>query len=874
MYLLWFHNWEVSTVNYEKYSPDLKKYKFNLEGIELEVDFTNLNLEKICFDPDKKKKGGEIECTLLELIQGAEEIDNMLEMLISKGDTSIRYENFKERIEKATIMSVINNNIEIAKKIKIKNVSNVLGMVGAGKSTIMNVLAYVIAKKGYRACVVLETTKEVFDLNNLLNKLGVNSVALKGNSTILKQIDKVIEDEVMYIDEKYSKELTGTCILDGCMKRVEGLITIPFGEEPCHKLRKVKNQDDKKTEHKYLCPAYRICERRKNERNIANASVIITNTYSLVYGKTHYREKEGRKSILEYAIDYMDLVIFDEADKVQVTLDKIFCSNESVKKLLHKNHKEIFEIVDPAIEGKGNKYAPLVNREFAELFEYLSEIRNYITENRIIKDIEFIQSGKLFSALLILEHTSEIKEKIKNELIEFISRDADSLIVNYFISHRNLNILDVDKEKMDPKIKLKLKFIITLILFEKKLLSFSTTLQIAAEQENLKFEIPDIFRIPLRSLRKLIPTSPIGNRLGYIYDKENKDITIFRQYGVGRSILLNLPSMKLNEDGECLGPNVLLLSGSSWAEGSYKYHIHKPISYILKSDNQIIKFIENTKCYGIHSRTRVSGKENKIQAIAELIQESNRYIEKELDLGSNLLFIVNSYDQCKKAQKELKKLYQNINIYRLVSDKDNGGEGLIKRGDLKNLYRENFRILIAPATSIERGHNIVDEIGHSVLNTLFFLVRPMEVPRDVVNIVSTVNGRIIESAIKHNRKKVYNRNLQIIDDAYIFWNKLFESHYAIANADETIKRDIVVSRLVMIIQIFGRLLRISDFNREVPKIYFLDGAFFGNDLNGFDLIEAIKEYLKKNIYRKDIGNIVELLYGPFYKSLKGDGINV
>ena len=75
----------------------------------------------------------------------------------------------------------------------------------------------------------------------MLNILEIKSTAIKGKSTILDQIDKVIEENYMYMENKYAKELTGTCILDGVINRLDNIKTIPYGKEPCFSLKYGEN---------------------------------------------------------------------------------------------------------------------------------------------------------------------------------------------------------------------------------------------------------------------------------------------------------------------------------------------------------------------------------------------------------------------------------------------------------------------------------------------------------------------------------------------------------------------------------------------------------------------------------------------------------
>ena len=54
----------------------------------------------------------------------------------------------------------------------------------------------------------------------------------------------------------------------------------------------------------------------------------------------------------------------------------------------------------------------------------------------------------------------------------------------------------------------------------------------------------------------------------------------------------DLPYLRTDAQGYSAGPHVIMLSGSSWAEGSYEYHINRPVSYILEADGEQRAFLE------------------------------------------------------------------------------------------------------------------------------------------------------------------------------------------------------------------------------------------------------------------------------------------
>lgn len=74
---------------------------------------------------------------------------------------------------------------------------------------------------------------------------------------------------------------------------------------------------------------------------------------------------------------------------------------------------------------------------------------------------------------------------------------------------------------------------------------------------------------------------------------------------------------------------------------------------------------------------------------------------------------------------------------------------LIKYSDICDFDKTNYKIFIAPAILIERGHNIVDIYGNSSFDVLMYLTRPMSNPRDYTNHICKVNGYIMSQVFKY-----------------------------------------------------------------------------------------------------------------------------
>ena len=71
----------------------------------------------------------------------------------------------------------------------------------------------------------------------------------------------------------------------------------------------------------------------------------------------------------------------------------------------------------------------------------------------------------------------------------------------------------------------------------------------------------------------------------------------------------------------------------------------------------------------------------------------------------------------------------------------------------------------------------------------------------------------------------------------------------------------------MILQIFGRLCRLTDLNLSAPRVYFVDSAFHATSKDGFDLLNEMNDYLDEMMNGKT-KEIAHTLYGGFYNAFK------
>ncbi len=88
--------------------------------------------------------------------------------------------------------------------------------------------------------------------------------------------------------------------------------------------------------------------------------------------------------------------------------------------------------------------------------------------------------------------------------------------------------------------------------------------------------------------------------------------------------------------------------------------------------------------------------------------------------------------------------------------------------------------------------------------------------------------------------------------------------------DEAEKTDIVASLFILILQIYGRLARVTNFSYQPPNIYFADGAWRPSEANpdGFNCLQELLHYLDQLMQDPLHAEIAHSLYYPFFTAFK------
>ena len=576
-----------------------------------------------------------------------------------------------EILRSNAIKAVEDGKVSICDKFTIAQTINIVGMVGSGKSTLIKVLAYWANKNGKRIVIVLDTVAEVFNLWRYLNKLSVNCSPLVGRSERLKYINQIAEPNKTCLPSILSQYLTNACLVDGMNDGDEA--SLAYGKEPCFSL---KEPGKSKT---FLCPYFNICPGAKMLRDCYTASVVFTS----VAGFAISRVGKNREPFLDVASRNFDIVIFDESDRVQKTLDQLFMPETSFNHYIKESANDCARYMNMSgFERERNR----ASQEYSELQLRTTGVMSCLTKalNWNLGKWNKLSAGEPFSALTLLDDLKKderykIPDKIYNDIYALIDNENDNPnLSNTLREALNASCMETDfrlfstlykrwtdeeksifdRTKMTAKTiavqDARIKLVICLIFFDHFIRKLSDAYAACHETSYGQNEIFGFLQTRFQDQQKHLPSALCGNLFG-MKKNEQGDIILFRQFAFGRSLMKDLPYLRLDEGGKAIGPHVIMLSGSSWAEGSYEYHINRPVNYILEADSDKREFLSRTKFYESGFSERVSGSgEMRIEMLKKITEKSASDIIGEYNRNAGkILIIVNSYDQAAIVQAVL-----------------------------------------------------------------------------------------------------------------------------------------------------------------------------------------------------------------------------
>jgi hypothetical protein len=540
------------------------------------------------------------------------------------------------------------------KEIVFEQSMHVVGMVSAGKSTLMDVLAVWSALKGYHITLVVGDVLAVFERVQLFLQLGLKAAPIIGASNRGKHRHRLhhmlaSEHSTHPLQHQHvGFDYTSTaCLLDGLRKPEKPWQMDP---QPCLNLEEVtesgaiediENHSAAKSKNKTLaCPFYSVCPHHQGQRDLVDASIWVATPASLVYTYVAPQLHSERLRFLELVYRRSDLIVVDEVDRVQVQLDELFspCLTLVNKgqdawlgglfaRVFEKLHQEgMAQLSLPGVrswvknltdaQGAVHSLYNLLLKE-TELSDWIDEIRDYFSGLSLLEkltievcgierqeeaspydDPRFQAFWKPLATFLDDPLGVQRNHSLADLARQVMSVDDDDEVrkrLQIWLQEQPYVITTIDNL---PHYALRLEFAIMLEVLSDSLNTLLREWKQVESLLGLEAGNTVLFQSPPEDYAALLPDSPMGNILGFQYlrnsvsPKEPGELRFFKCLGVGRWLLLHLHDF-LVADG-LAGPHALLLSGTSWAGTAPTYHLQLPVTGILLAPENEIAEINKT----------------------------------------------------------------------------------------------------------------------------------------------------------------------------------------------------------------------------------------------------------------------------------------
>ncbi|WP_405151308.1 hypothetical protein OG589_20285 [Sphaerisporangium sp. NBC_01403] len=908
---------------------------------------------------------------------------------------SIESANWVGRLKAIHLFTRQDDEFQFDDRFEVARIQHMLGIVGAGKSTLRDILAVHLARRELRVTIVVGDVAEQLKLVQLYNMYVPGSAApvlgASGRQEHAERLHRRLvgrgKRNLLIHDDPGFAYLSTSCALNA-LRHADDQLTddlLGFGEAPCARLhppsRRGDYADDPWMRRRVACPFWSGCPRHHGARELVGAAIWVATSASLVDSAVPHPQNHERIRYLELACRRSDLVIVDEADRVQMQFDRMFApaipligggpdtrsflddvNQHRIRELagagrIQLSDREVenwsaavnttqtaadrlvamlvrdvdlrswvrtgyfsawtlqlrlleerYPLPEDRDDTSTKAAEPDADHPYREARRRLTEILDAFRENPFGDRRQPTEDGLKLTGLLgellhtnyrertrrrleevlydlfdlgpLLEQTNEGRRRYQElrtcangERTQAAGRDRTR---HKPTKRRRKDRLPESPDKWLDLLMAHFEFTLLLSALEPKLALINAMWPRVAKALNLGFN--EMYRRPL-DYGPMVPEAPMGNVIGFQFLMDGPDrggirsgeLRFFRCSGVGRELLRAMPDLP-TIDGRP-GTNVLLMSGSSWAGRSSRYHISVPIGVIIEpAPEELDRIAEQSEfrfefvrddcecragcsCYEPNEAQRLSGEPldrradilrrmaialGKDDAGISRLQEELRLLPEN---RRHILLLVGSYEEAKVVADTLHTLNTRWkgSVRRLVSDDDSDAgiwsddderhAPVLRRGDVETLSTTSADVLVAPLLAVERGHNILDlDRRHAAIGSIYFLARPNPRPDDLGLAVHAINDWIVR-AIDGGE---FDRWVQgeptlglgarkVRDLARSQWYQVLARSMAWSRLGDD-REQVTWDLLVLIWQVIGRSVR-----GAVPtRVAFVDAAFAPN----------------------------------------------
>ncbi len=316
------------------------------------------------------------------------------------------------------------------KSLPLDGLKHLIGLPGAGKTTLIVLLCILLARCGRRVAVFVTAIPIARSYLETIRGYGTDAGLLMGRatSTHMKHANTLAElVAVKQGNGGFARTLEGadlfaqSCPLPAFADQWPDNEVWSFGNAPCGSIREVGSTYNK------LCPAWSCCGRVRNQRQLVNHPVWLGHIRSADTTLPAHTAEENLR-YFELIARTFDLVIIDEADEAQKYLDEYgtqvltLTGNEaSVHEALLQTQSVLAANRQPVHRGL-LRYMLCANEFQGFALSLVEEIRNFQRDN---PDLTNRYEDQFLTVGFLLRNVCNIVEYQKPESSDFLSALID-----------------------------------------------------------------------------------------------------------------------------------------------------------------------------------------------------------------------------------------------------------------------------------------------------------------------------------------------------------------------------------------------------------------------------------------------------------------
>ncbi|MED1863962.1 hypothetical protein P4V41_10920 [Fictibacillus nanhaiensis] len=539
--------------------------------------------------------------------------------------------------------------------LQYKEQTGIVGLVGAGKTTFLNLEVFRLTKLGVKSGIFTVNVVDALMQVYRLHLVGIKAVPIIGKSSAKKHLKdflrKVKNESNRSFEVNPLSQLAIEYVLQffegSCLAQVLSENSQYDGINPCTSIRKEGN------ENRFACPLFTICGKYTIERSLREADVWVGTLSAFISSKPRDIINPYKKTYAELAHDELDVIFVDEADNVQqmadtsfLTANKIFGEDEAI---FEKNFLKVSHDLATRYDYSNSKYSHLwrmhsadVNHVHHLMFELIHEsefvrerIKNRtfgihqimvwitkllykiesdqtLTEHPFFTTLREIDLKRLrdsrevpnaymeraIRSFVNLMHDLKNYDDLNFLTLKKVEKEETKKLLNVFLNSSSLQSLHKQElsEDEEEKVLQLFRFFVYHLYFD---YNFKFLIGIKKAVEVLCNQSIDDLSGKYQNVKRYLPFLPeaaTGRNFQYYFKESNKEgvVGTFSTYdylAVGRNFLTEFGTIFQNLTGK-QGPAMCYLSGTSFAEGSRHYHVDVPLDFLLESTSQKVSTIK------------------------------------------------------------------------------------------------------------------------------------------------------------------------------------------------------------------------------------------------------------------------------------------